>query len=805
MSVLSLSMARTPDAVAQNVDWGSASTAEQSLSSTDTKEALWAARAAANSSGDTVPVLTIGQGIPIVFCKRASSVGGCWVQPHAGLFRFSNTTTDGQQDVTIDYWLVISDGEIGSTSLPAWYGDVSISALTTSYNATSHAPGFTPANTIADLVTTFSQQTSASCQAGKSVNLSPQHETATVWNVTWSAQNGYEAGKPSNYSSASSGIPAGSVTFTASTAADEKVIRTYFISMNSGTSQAFQSQSDRSTYWKVEWNAQGYSSQVPSNYTSGTTNGTAEASRSNTFTAGTVKENVTESRQVSIGVNTSIVFSPANSGFKTWSCTWSYPTYPENADDLTIRPAGWLTTSTQPQTVTTGRPFATAVTYASASCQGDGGSVVVGMTNDKADVTAWSVDWTPNDAYKPTPSGALLTSTQTRTFTSNPFGDPAVTYTGLFTETYKKYEQVTYNGVITETFEVNKDVSFIGKVTEHYMVTPTVSYSAAIAEEWTETSEGPLAPLNCGTAGSYAGLSCARMTVHQYGDKVKPTVACNLFINNGVKVYNVKTGTTASSNQAPDLLYYLLVSVGKVNSALIDLQSFQDAVDFCTAQGFYFNGVLARSVNIREFIQRLSIYFLLNAAQDGGVWKLKPRLPVSAGAWDTSPITPSFTFTNDHIEDGSWKTVDYDFQSRRPIMAVMSYRSESGTAPPELKTVEVDNDGDGADGPFERFDMSEFCCSQAHAQTVGKYIVAQRKYATHMASFITSQVITDLSVGDFVRVVYARQDGTRFSVVDNYYTVTRLVRDAVGNTLVEADHLPTDSTGSSLVAQELAA
>lgn len=797
-------MNRTPDAVLQAVDWSSSAIANPSLSATETKEALWASRAASNSSGDTVPVLTVGQGVPIVFCNRASSIGGCWVQPQASLFRFANTTDNGQQKVTIDYWLILSDGDIGSTSLPAWYGDIAISNLSKSYNATTQSPGFTPANVIANINTTLTQKTSASCQAGQSVQLSPQHDTATLWNVTWTAQDGFAAGKPANYSSSISGVPSGSVTFTSSSAADIKEIRTYFISMKSGTTQAFESQSSRSTYWNVAWNAQGFTSDVPSNFTSGTTGGTAEATRSASFTAGVVTQEETSSRQVSMGSNTSVSFVPQNSGFKRWSCTWTYPTYPANADDVGIRPTGWLSTTVQPQTQTTGRPFVSSVTYTSTACQGDGGSVVVGMTNPKDDVTDWRVDWTPNDIYKPTPSGILSRLNQTITFTSSAAGPATTTYTGLFTETFKKYESVTYNGVITETYDVTRDITFVARVTEHYMVTPSVSYSASVEEAWTETMPGPLAPLNCGTAGSYAGLSCARMTVNQYGNNVNPTVACNVFVSSGIKVYNVKTGTVASSANVSDLLYYLLTSIGKVSASLIDLPSFQSAVDLCAARGFFFNGILARSVNIREFIQKLSIYFLLIAVQDGGVWKLKPRLPVSGTNWSTSAITPAFTFTNNHIEVDTWNVVDYDYQARRPIMAAMTYRSESGTAPPTIQTVEVDNAGDGINGPFERFDMSEFCCSSAHAQAIGKYIVAQRKYATHSVSFVTSVAVAGVSVGDFIRVIFERNDGAT-SAHDYFYLVTRLVRDAAGNALVEAEHLPTDANQRSLVAQALVA
>lgn len=798
MSILSLSLSRTPDAVLQSVDWNSSATADTSLSATDAREQLWATRAAANSSGDTVPVLTIGQGIPIVFCKRASSIGGCWIQPQASLFRFANAAPDGQQDVTIDYWLILSDGQLGSTSLPAWYGDTSISNLTASYNATSHSPGFTPANTITDITTTLTQRTTASCPAGKSVSLSPQNPTATVWTVTWAGQTGYDAGRPSDYNSATSGIPTGNVTFTATSAADIKEIRKYAISMKSGTTQTFESQSSRSTYWNVVWNAQGFTADVPANFTSGTTGGTTEATRSNTFTAGEVTQEETKGREISVASGTSVSFTPSSgSAFKRWSCTFA---------SVSGAPTGWSSTTLKPRTVTSAAVTESATTYYSASCQGDGGTVVVGMQNDKNNVTSWSVSWTPNDTHKPSPSGSLSRINQTITFASSILGNASVTYTGFFTEVFNKPINKTYYGVISETYDVVRDITFVGTVTEHYMVTPNISYTASVREDWTETIEGPVAPANCGTAGTYAGLTCARMTVHQYGDKITPTIACNVFVASGIQVYNVKTGTTASSNQAPDLFYYLLTSVGKVATSLIDLASFQAAVDFCTTQNFTFDGVLARSVNIREFIQKLSIYFLLNAVQNSGVWKLKSRLPITAGgAWSTAPITPVFTFTNAHIEDGTWQYTAYEYEARRPIMAVMSYRSESGTAPPEIKTVEVDNSGDGVNGPFERFDMSEFCCSEAHARTIGEYIVAQRKYATHAISFVTSAAIANVEVGDFIRVQYSRNDGTGSATVDHYYIPTKIVRDAEGNALIEAEHLPTNPDGSSLVASLLAA
>ncbi len=53
--------------------------------------------------------VTLGAGVPVVFCREVDGVGGCWVSPQCVQFGFQTTTAN--QDVEINYTLGVGQGE----------------------------------------------------------------------------------------------------------------------------------------------------------------------------------------------------------------------------------------------------------------------------------------------------------------------------------------------------------------------------------------------------------------------------------------------------------------------------------------------------------------------------------------------------------------------------------------------------------------------------------------------------------------------------------------------------------------------
>lgn len=73
--------------------------------------------------------VTLGAGVPVVFCREVSGVGGCWVSPQCVQFGFQTTTSN--DDVQINYMLVVGQGEYPAIAeADVYYGDVLFNTLT---------------------------------------------------------------------------------------------------------------------------------------------------------------------------------------------------------------------------------------------------------------------------------------------------------------------------------------------------------------------------------------------------------------------------------------------------------------------------------------------------------------------------------------------------------------------------------------------------------------------------------------------------------------------------------------------------
>ena len=316
------------------------------------------------------------------------------------------------------------------------------------------------------------------------------------------------------------------------------------------------------------------------------------------------------------------------------------------------------------------------------------------------------------------------------------------------------------------------------------------------------------APTYCGTSGTYDGLSTMAfsVTIPAGFDYWNRQVHC--FIRGGIYVTRLLDSVTGPSNNVADLLLYLLRNSSRVPEAMIDTAtSFLAAATFTNANGFWFNGVVSESTNLRDWIGNTLQYFLLRQARIGGKEALKPLVPTNAnGTIKTTAVTWAFTFTEEHIIPGSLEITYTPLADRKPFCATVLWRQQDDLGIPVMRTTEVRYTGTAVDGPYEQHDLSEFCSTENHAVKVGAYIISKRKHVTHRLQLGVKPDAFNptLAAGDLVRVRLERIASTGADSLHDYlYEVDRIGKSISGEISLDLTHFPVDANLASVVALEV--
>ena len=317
------------------------------------------------------------------------------------------------------------------------------------------------------------------------------------------------------------------------------------------------------------------------------------------------------------------------------------------------------------------------------------------------------------------------------------------------------------------------------------------------------------APYYCGTSGTYKGLSTMAfsVTIPAGFDQWNRQVHC--FIRGGIYVSRLLDSVTGPSNNVADLLLYLLRNSSRVPEAMIDTAtSFLAAATFTNANGFFFNGVVSESTNLREWIGGTLQYFLLRQSRIGGKEALKPLVPTNSnGTIKTTAVTWAFTFTEEHIIPESFEITYTPLADRKPFCATVLWRQQDDLGIPVMRNTEVRYTGTAVDGPYEQHDLSEFCSTENHAVKVGAYIISKRRHVTHRVQLGVKPDAFNptLAAGDLVRVRLERVASTGADSVHDYlYEVDRIGKSITGEVRLELTHFPVDASLASIVAQEVA-
>jgi len=317
----------------------------------------------------------------------------------------------------------------------------------------------------------------------------------------------------------------------------------------------------------------------------------------------------------------------------------------------------------------------------------------------------------------------------------------------------------------------------------------------------------PECPSYCGTGGTYTGLSTMtfQATYPDGVDQWNRQVHC--FVRGGIYVTRLLDSTLGPSNNVADLLLYLLRSSSRVPEAQIDTASLLAAATFTNVNGFWFNGVLKESTNVRDWIDSTLQYFLLRQTRAAGKEALSPLLPTNNnGTIKTTAVSWEFTFTEEHIIPGSFEISYTPLADRKPFCATVLWRQQDDNGIGIIRTAEVRYAGTAVDGPFEQHDLSEFCASENHVVKVGAYIVSKRRHVTHRLQLGVKPDAfnSTLIPGDLVRVRLDRIASTGASSTHDFlYELDRIGKSVTGDVRLELTHFPVDANNASIVAQEV--
>jgi hypothetical protein len=319
----------------------------------------------------------------------------------------------------------------------------------------------------------------------------------------------------------------------------------------------------------------------------------------------------------------------------------------------------------------------------------------------------------------------------------------------------------------------------------------------------------PEAPYFCGSIGNYPDISTMsfQVTVPNGFDQWNRQVHC--FVRGGYRLQRLADGVTGPSDNFADLVLLAWRRSRRIPDALIDLDGMEAAADFLEANQFRCNAWIQQSTNLADFVSRWAPYFLLGQGKKAGKTSLRPLLPVtSSGAIDTDPIDWVYLFTEELIIPGTDELQYSNLADRQPFVAQMTWRQEVGSDVAIIRTSEVAYAGTAEVGPYESYDLSEFCTSENHAVKVGAYILSRRLRSTHTIRFQVKPEAhtTEVTEGSIVRVKLQRQTaGTAPSVHDYLYQVEKINKTLAGNTGYECSHFPIDDQGRSLIAMDVAA
>ena len=229
-----------------------------------------------------------------------------------------------------------------------------------------------------------------------------------------------------------------------------------------------------------------------------------------------------------------------------------------------------------------------------------------------------------------------------------------------------------------------------------------------------------------------------------------------------------------ATNLFPEIAHHLLTSreygAGKlIGAASVDTQAMKKAARFCLAEGFYWDGIVTESQNLRQFIFENAAFMLLDFTIKGGKFALVPSVPFNDGG-DYRMQRSAKPDIKALFTCGNMSGLEVSFLSpeeRQSFIGVCIFREEKVNAFPELRTMTMrlsDAEGGSDTDPVEKFDCSGFMTNERHARMFLRYALKVRQLVDHGIKFETTpQSAMNLEPGEYFRVATTVTHTERFN------------------------------------------
>lgn len=267
--------------------------------------------------------------------------------------------------------------------------------------------------------------------------------------------------------------------------------------------------------------------------------------------------------------------------------------------------------------------------------------------------------------------------------------------------------------------------------------------------------ENPTAPL-------YTNLAILGLNIRA-SNEWSTLAQVSAYITNGRNVARLLNGDTVGPTHLfPDILRDMLLSPvfgmgGVLTEAQIDKASFITAAQWCQDRRYFFDGVIADKVNLRQWAADTAGTMLLELLQRDGKFALQPAILFP----ESGPVPISGLFTAGNIVENSFSMEFMMQEDRQPIQASVKWREErlrtdyqsSGLFPVEREVLVREISASESD-PIESFDLSEYCTNYEHAVDFACYVLRVRRLITHSIKFSTTPdgIDAGLRAGDFIKV-----------------------------------------------------
>jgi hypothetical protein len=223
------------------------------------------------------------------------------------------------------------------------------------------------------------------------------------------------------------------------------------------------------------------------------------------------------------------------------------------------------------------------------------------------------------------------------------------------------------------------------------------------------------------------------------GSKVRKIIDEGNLATNSSNLANAVYG---ASNLYPEILYHLISNSNLMPTTMVDWDGFAEACKVCLANNFYWDGVLAAPVNIRDWGHENAQYFFLDFLVLGGKLSLQPTFPVNkgsdlsgytlGGAYNRLPLI-SALFTDGNIIEDSLQVSWYPAEQRKAPQILVTLRDEVENGFAETRNILVKRiDAANPNPQVEAIDFTGFCTSADHAIQFAKLLINVRYHVTHV-------------------------------------------------------------------------